>query len=108
MSSTNEQPVLENGGDPLGFPLEFKEWTRDKVKELAKKNEIGDLTEEHWEVIDFVHDYYVKFGRGPTVVNIAKHCRLTSKKLCGDLFPCGVVRGAYLLAGLPRPSGCIG
>ncbi|MFC1477319.1 TusE/DsrC/DsvC family sulfur relay protein [candidate division KSB1 bacterium] len=108
MSSQAFQSVEESHQDPFGFPLHFKEWSREKVLELAEKNEIGELTEDHWKVIDYVHDYYVKYNRGPTVISIAKHCGFSSKKLCGDLFPCGVVKGAFLLAGLPRPSGCIG
>ncbi len=108
MSSETEQNAQETTHGPFGFPLEFKKWTHEKVKELAEKNEIGELTEEHWKVIDYVHEFYLKNKRGPSVVRIAKHCNLSSDKLCGDLFPCGVVRGAYLLAGLPRPSGCIG
>ncbi len=93
--------------DPHGFPLSFENWTHDKVLELAKKNQIGELSDEHWKIIDYVHDYYTKYGRGPSLVKIAKFTGMSSKKICGDLFPCGVVKGAYLLAGLPRPAGCI-
>lgn len=37
---------------------------------------------------------------------VAKHCDLSMDEMC-DLFPCGLVRGAYKVAGLPRPPGCI-
>jgi len=39
------------------------------------------------------------------VVKIGKTTGMNTQTIC-DLFPCGVVRGAYRLAGLPRPSGC--
>ncbi len=93
--------------DPYGFPVNFEEWSREKVLELAERNKIGKLTEAHWKVINYVHDYYLKNGTGPPLVKIAKHSGLSSKEICENLFPCGVVRGAYLLAGLPRPAGCI-
>ena len=107
MSSQVEKQSDESLQDPHGFPLSFENWTRKKVEELAKRNEIGELTENHWKIIDFVHDHYTKYGRGPSLVKIARHSGLSSKVICSDLFPCGVVKGAYLLAGLPRPAGCI-
>ena len=92
---------------PYGFPLQFKDWNKETVEELARKNEIGELSETHWKVINYVHDYYAKYGTGPPVIRIARHCNLKVDDICGKLFPCGVARGAYLLAGLPRPAGCI-
>ncbi len=106
MSSENPISPGDTHQDPFGFPVNFEEWTHEKVLELAENNEIGDLTRDHWKVIDYVHDYYVKYKVGPPIVKIAKHCGLSSDKICSDLFPCGVVKGAYLLAGLPRPTGC--
>ena len=41
------------------------------------------------------------------LVKIHKATGLHAKDIC-KLFPCGLVRGAYRLAGLPRPAGCIG
>jgi sulfur relay (sulfurtransferase) DsrC/TusE family protein len=43
---------------------------------------------------------------GPPVVKIGKATGLNAADIC-RLFPCGVVRGAYRLAGLPRPAGCM-
>ncbi|MCP5116528.1 MAG: TusE/DsrC/DsvC family sulfur relay protein [bacterium] len=76
------------------------------VEQLAKQIKIGPLTEDHWKVIDFVKVYYEEHGVGPPVVKIGKVTGLHLTEIC-QLFPCGVVRGAYRLAGLPRPAGCI-
>ncbi len=73
--------------------------------ELAEKNEIGPLTEDHWKVIEYVKSYFEKYGTGPPVVKIGKSTGMNTGEIC-RLFPCGVVRGAYRLAGLPRPPGC--
>jgi len=76
------------------------------VDRLASEIRIGPLTPDHWKVIDFVKSYYQNRGTGPPVVKIGKATGLGLREIC-QLFPCGVVRGAYRLAGLPRPAGCI-
>jgi tRNA 2-thiouridine synthesizing protein E len=91
--------------DEEGFLKTLSDWSREKAIELAEKNDIGPLTEEHWQIIEFVKSYYEEKGTGPAVVKIGKHTGLSAGEIC-ELFPCGVVKGAYRLAGLPRPPGC--
>lgn len=91
--------------DANGFLREMSTWNRDIAKELAKRNDLGPLTEDHWRIIEFVKDFYIHTGRGPSVVRVAKKTGLSRKSIC-ELFPCGLARGAYRLAGLPRPAGC--
>jgi len=88
-----------------GYLKEMSSWSRDIAEKLAKENDIGPLCEEHWVIIDYIKDYYQKYQIGPSIVKISKRTGFSSKKIC-ELFPCGVARGAYRLAGLPRPSGC--
>ena len=90
-----------------------------EAEELAEQMNIGPLTDDHWKVIDFVKAYYTDHGIGPPVVRIGKATGLGLQEIC-HLFPCGLVRGAYRLAGLHRrwaqplslalvrksPSGC--
>jgi len=92
--------------DEDGFLVEMTHWTREMAEELAKRNDLAPLTEKHWKIIDYVREYYVTSGHGPPIVKIAKAVGMTSKEIC-ELFPCGVGRGCYRLAGLPRPSGCL-
>lgn len=91
-----------------GFLNDIEFWSVDLAEKLAKENEIAvyGLTEIHWDVIHYVQDYYKRTGRGPEIVKVAKHCGLSMSNMC-SLFPCGLVKGAYKLAGLPRPPGCI-
>jgi tRNA 2-thiouridine synthesizing protein E len=101
--NTDEQKL-----DCEGFLNDIEFWSVDLAEKLAKENEIAEygLTELHWEVINYVKDYYQQYGRGPEMVKVAKHCDLTLHDIC-NLFPCGLVKGAYKLAGLPKPPGCI-
>ena len=96
----------ESSFDEDGFLKTMLTWSRSMAEDLAEKNDIGPLTEEHWKVIDFVKNYYETYGTGPPVVKIGKTTGMSADEICG-LFPCGVVRGAYRLAGLPRPPGCV-
>ncbi len=96
----------ENMESPDGFLLEMSSWSREVAEELARKNDLGPLTDDHWKIIEYVKNFYKKVGEGPAIVKIAKHTGFDSKYIC-KLFPCGIARGAYRLAGLPRPSGCL-
>jgi tRNA 2-thiouridine synthesizing protein E len=105
---TGEQAdVVESGLDDDGFLKVMSDWNRSMVKELAEKHDIGPLTDDHWKVIEYVKGYYQTYGTGPPVVKIGKKTGLHHKDIC-RLFPCGTVKGAYRLAGLPRPPGCAG
>ncbi len=92
--------------DADGFLREMSSWDREIAEELARRNNLGPLSDDHWKIIDFVKDFYQEHGRGPAVVRVAKQTGLSRKTIC-ELFPCGIARGAYRLAGLPRPSGCL-
>jgi TusE/DsrC/DsvC family sulfur relay protein len=88
-----------------GFLSEISSWNQEVAEELARRNEIWPLTEEHWKVILFLRDYYLKYAQGPVILKISRATGLSVHRIC-ELFPCGMVRGAYRIAGLPRPPGC--
>ncbi len=106
---TPPQPVEETPElDCEGFLADKDFWSPDVAEKLARAHDIGELTlnDNQWNVINFVRGYYQTFGIGPPIVKVAKHCGLSLKDFCA-LFPCGLVKGAYRLAGLPRPPGCV-
>ncbi|MBI5477523.1 MAG: TusE/DsrC/DsvC family sulfur relay protein [Deltaproteobacteria bacterium] len=92
--------------DPDGFLKDHDDWSRAVARRLAELNELGPLTPDHWRIIEFVREYYLAHGDGPPVVKIGRATGLSARRICA-LFPCGIARGAYRLAGLPRPSGCL-
>ncbi len=100
---TTQTNQLEN---PDGFLIEMTSWTRDIAADLAKKNDLGPLSDDHWKVIDFVRDYYHEYGEGPPIIKIGKSTGFSSRFIC-EMFPCGIAKGAYRIAGLPRPAGCL-
>ncbi len=88
-----------------GYLSQISSWNREVAEELARRNEIWPLTEEHWKVILFLRDYYLMYAQGPVILKISRATGLSVQRIC-ELFPCGMVRGAYRIAGLPRPPGC--
>lgn len=104
MNQAQDAPLAANR-DADGFLEQLSSWNRAEAAALADEHEIGELTEEHWRVIEFVQWYYSRFGTGPPVVRVHKETGMSSGDIC-RLFPCGMVKGAYRLAGLPRPPGC--
>lgn len=92
--------------DNDGFLADMVNWNRELAEELANRNDIGPLNEDHWKIIEYVRAFYLEHKMGPSVVKIGKATGLPPKRIC-CLFECGVARGAYRLAGLPRPDGCV-
>ncbi len=105
MMEQKQGTAVKSEVDDDGFLNTITNWNRSTAEKLAEEHDIGPLTDDHWRVIDFVQDYYSTYGRGPEVIKIHKKTGLSTTDIC-TLFPCGMVKGAYRLAGLPRPPGC--
>lgn len=103
---TEPDTQKNNLEDNDGFLTDMTSWNRKLAEELARKNDLGPLSEDHWKIIEYVKVYYEQYHEGPPIVKISKSTGFSSKHIC-TLFPCGVAKGAYRLAGLPRPSGCL-
>lgn len=92
--------------DEDGFIQDPSQWNETVAAILAKDEEIPELTEDHWKVVNMIRDYYLKFGIAPMV---RKVCKDTGKDLKAiyALFPSGPAKGACKIAGLPKPTGCV-
>ncbi len=55
---TKIEAHMETIENPDGFLIEMSHWTREIAEELARRNDIGPVTEDHWKVIEYVRDYY--------------------------------------------------
>ncbi|VFP86059.1 TusE/DsrC/DsvC family sulfur relay protein [Candidatus Erwinia haradaeae] len=98
--------------DEYGYLISLEDWNKDLAKELAKEERI-ELSSAHWEVIYFVHRFYLEFNISPTVRMLVQ--ALT--KQCGQeygnsrylfrLFPKGPAKQATKIAGLPKPVRCL-
>ncbi|MFC1849335.1 TusE/DsrC/DsvC family sulfur relay protein [candidate division CSSED10-310 bacterium] len=86
--------------DVRGFLVNFTQWDEHfaiyKVHEL--KMAIG-LTEEHWEIIYYLRQYYGENGMVPTIYRMCEDNQLSLLEL-EHLFADGYHRGAVKIAGL--------
>jgi TusE/DsrC/DsvC family sulfur relay protein len=92
--------------DEDGFIQDPQNWSETVAAVLAGDEEVESLTEDHWKVVHYIREYYMKFGIAPMV---RKLCRDTGYDLTTiyQLFPSGPAKGACKIAGLPKPTGCV-
>ncbi|MEW5734349.1 MAG: TusE/DsrC/DsvC family sulfur relay protein [Thermodesulfobacteriota bacterium] len=92
--------------DEDGFIDSFDNWSKDWVQYVKSQEGIEELSEEHWNVINVLQDYYKKNGIAPMVRVLSKVTGYKLKHIY-ELFPSGPGKGACKMAGLPKPTGCV-
>ena len=92
--------------DEDGFLQDPTLWNDAVAQGLAVQEGITTLTEEHWKVVRFLREYYLKFGVAPMIRKLTKATGMPLKHIY-ELFPTGPAKGACKLAGLPKPTGCV-
>jgi tRNA 2-thiouridine synthesizing protein E len=92
--------------DEDGFLVDFEDWTKDVAGILAFNEGLNELTEGHWQVMQYLRDYYKEFQIAPMIRKLCKETGLSLKQIY-ELFPTGPARGACKIAGLPKPTGCV-
>lgn len=92
--------------DEDGFLEDSDVWTEEVAKALALTEDVTELTEEHWVLINYLRDYYQKFGVAPMIRKLCKETGFDLKKVYA-LFPSGPAKGACKVAGLMKPTGCV-
>lgn len=92
--------------DADGNLVNNADWDEEIAKELAKEEGIGELTEKHWKVINFMRKVYSETGDSPSIRKLTKESGVDTKELY-SLFPKGPAKKAARIAGLPKPKGCI-
>ncbi len=92
--------------DDEGFMVNYKDWSKDIAIELAHEVGIDELTDRHWQVIEFCRKNYEETGEVPTLRRITKVGGIPTKELY-QLFPKGPAKKVARVAGLTKPTGCI-
>ena len=97
--------------DEQGYLLE-PVFDDEAVRVIAAAESI-ELTDAHWEVVNFLRQYYNDYQIAPAVQVLTKAIgkqlgaeKGTSKYLY-ELFPYGPAKQACKVAGLPKPTGCV-
>ena len=109
--------TLSVGGKELtldedGYLTDWNEWNKDVAEAFAQKEGI-ELTDEHWEIINFLRDYFTEYQIAPAIRVLVKEVKSKfgpekgNLKYVYRLFPAGPAKQACKYAGLPKPTGCV-
>ena len=98
--------------DEEGYITNLSDWSIDLANEIAKTENI-DMNDEHWEVVNFLREYYDEYQIAPAVRVLIKAIKKSmgpdkgNNKYMYELFPYGPAKQACKIAGLPKPTGCV-
>jgi TusE/DsrC/DsvC family sulfur relay protein len=96
-------PVMRDGE---GFLQDPQQWDRDLAVQIARENGIDELTDRHWQVVEFMRRTYLETGAAPSIRTLGKASGVPIKELY-QLFPKGPAKLAAKIGGIPKPRGCI-
>ena len=92
--------------DEDGFMDNPDDWNKAIAKALATTEGVDDMSDDHWKLVNYLREYYLKFGIAPMIRKLCKQTGFKLKEIY-DLFPSGPAKGACKVAGLPKPTGCV-
>lgn len=98
--------------DEEGYLADITQWEPGVADVMSKEDNLT-LTDEHWEIIKFLRQYYEEYQIAPAVRVLTKAVGKQMGKDKGNskylysLFPYGPGKQACRYAGLPKPTGCV-
>ena len=98
--------------DEEGYIIDIGLWNKDLAALIAEAENI-EMDTDHWEVVNFLRNYYEEYQIAPAVRVLTKSIKRTlgpekgNSKYLYELFPYGPAKQACKIAGLPKPTGCI-
>ncbi|MDT3705423.1 MAG: TusE/DsrC/DsvC family sulfur relay protein [Thiobacillus sp.] len=102
MDVTLNLPAL----DEEGYLVEPGDWNEDLAEYLAQTENVK-LTDDHWDVIRFMREYYDEHQIAPDARYVIKHLsgRLgtDARNVLFKMFAYGYVKQACKIAGMKRP-----
>ena len=97
--------------DKNGYLKDSKQWTEELALLIAAQEDIS-MTDDHWQVVNYVRQFYLEFNTSPSIRPLIKYLKskLDQKKFNSIylqiLFPEGPAKQATKIAGLPKPARC--
>ncbi|PCJ48319.1 MAG: sulfurtransferase TusE [Gammaproteobacteria bacterium] len=98
--------------DKNGYLADPASWNKQIAELFAEDDELL-LTDDHWQVINYVRNFYDEFNKSPSIRPLVKYLAKQLGEEKGNsiflmmLFPGGPAKQATRIAGLPKPSRCI-
>jgi TusE/DsrC/DsvC family sulfur relay protein len=98
--------------DEDGYLVDWQTWQEGMAQIMASQDSVT-LGAEHWEIIKFLREYFIKFQIAPMIKILVKELGKAlgpekgNTKYLYELFPGGPAKQACRYAGLPKPTGCV-
>jgi len=98
--------------DSQGYLLDSTLWSKPLAGYIASLESI-EMSEAHWQVVDFVREFYIEYNTSPAIRALIKAMQKkfpeqdVSSRILYRLFPKGPAKQATKIAGLPKPARCI-
>lgn len=98
--------------DEEGYLINLGDWDTAVADHIAATEGI-DMSAQHWEVVNFLRQYYDEYQIAPAVRVLTKAIGKTlgpdkgNSQYLYELFPYGPAKQACKIAGLPKPTGCV-
>ena len=87
-----------------GYLIDSAQWSREVADEIAKEEGV-DLTEKHYEVLNYLRDKEAK-GESLSIRGIGKSGVVDIKEFY-QLFPGAPLKKATKIAGVAKPASCV-
>ena len=98
--------------DEEGYITDISLWNPELALLIAEGENI-EMSDDAWEVVNFLRSYYEEYQIAPAVRVLTKAIKKTlgpekgNSKYLYELFPYGPAKQACKIAGLPKPTGCV-
>lgn len=98
--------------DEEGYLTDINLWNPELAVLIADSENI-EMSDDHWEIVNFLRNYYEEYQIAPAVRILTKAVKKTlgaekgNSNYLYELFPYGPAKQAVKIAGLPKPTSCI-
>ena len=87
--------------DEDGFLIDPSLWSEQLARTLAEEEGLGPLTAEHWRVIGFIRDKFLRLGAPSNLRQVCRGTELSRSQIKSLFGGCLVI---WRIAGLPNPG----
>jgi tRNA 2-thiouridine synthesizing protein E len=97
--------------DANGYLTDSNQWSTE-IAVLVAQIEGIEMTDDHWQVVKYVRQFYEEFNTSPSIRPLVKYLKevldedKSNSLYLQILFPEGPAKQATKIAGLPKPARC--
>jgi tRNA 2-thiouridine synthesizing protein E len=101
IDSTEKVEIFAAQFDSDGYLINKYDWNNMMASQLANDEGITQLTEEHWQVIHYIRDYFNRLNAMPPPRRVCRQLGIEGHDIKAMFGSCLAV---WRIAGLPNPG----